>query len=186
MKHAILGLLEIAPMSGYDLKKNFDATIAHFWTADQSQIYRTLSGLVDGGLASVSVIEQRGKPNRNVHSITDAGRAVLDDWLRSPLEQEVSREPFLARLFFAGRMGVPQVAALLAERRAAAASQLAALSALQELETETSGIERSGRLHLAERLRLATLSNGIAHTQTELDWLDELTSTLAAAPAATP
>ena len=174
MKHAILGLLDIAPMSGYDLKKNFDASIAHFWTADQSQIYRTLSALVDSGLASVSVVEQSGKPNRNVHSITEAGRAELDDWLRSPLEQETTREPFLARLFFAGRIGASQVTALIVERRAAAAVQLAALSALREREVAASD--------LAERLRLATLSNGIAHTQTELDWLDDLTTALEATP----
>nr|WP_166880354.1 PadR family transcriptional regulator [Salinibacterium sp. ZJ450] len=178
MKHAILGLLDLAPMTGYDLKKNFDATVAHFWSADQSQIYRTLSGLVDGGLASVSVVEQSSKPNRNVHSITEQGRAALDDWLRSPLEQQPTREPFLARLFFAGRMGADRVSALLDERRAAAAAQLAALRALQQQESATSD--------LAARLRLATLDNGIAHTQSELDWLDELTATLAAAPITTP
>lgn len=170
LKHAILGLLDIAPMTGYDLKKNFDASIAHFWSADQSQIYRTLTGLVESGLASVSVVEQSGKPNRNVHTITDEGRAELDRWLRSPLEHAPSREPFLARLFFAGRSGAEQVLALVEERRSAATAQLAVLNSMQGQEHAASD--------LAERLRLATLSNGIAHTQTEIDWLDALAGTL--------
>jgi PadR family transcriptional regulator AphA len=171
MKHAILGLLELAPMSGYDIKKNFDATIAHFWAADQSQIYRTLSSLVDEGLAQVSVQEQSGKPNRNVHTITEAGRVELDRWLQSPLDREVSREPFLARLFFAGRVGKEAVSALLAERRRLAIAQLKALEAMRPPAD-------SAASDLAIRLRFATLDNGIAHTRTELDWLNELENTL--------
>lgn len=170
MKHAILGLLDIAPMSGYDVKKNFDATITHFWAGDQSQIYRTLTSIVKEGLAEVSTVEQNGKPNRNVHTITDAGRAELDHWLRSPLEREASREPFLARLFFAGRLGKDAVSALLAERRQLAVTQLAALEAMSRNDSATAD--------LPTRLRLATLDNGIAHTRTELEWLDELEKTL--------
>ena len=45
LKHAILGLLSIQPMSGYDLNRAFSNTVAHFWYADQSQIYRTLDKL---------------------------------------------------------------------------------------------------------------------------------------------
>jgi DNA-binding PadR family transcriptional regulator len=170
MKHAILGLLDLAPMSGYDIKKSFDASIAHFWAGDQSQIYRTLASLVDEGLATVSVEEQDTRPNRNVHTITEAGRDQLDHWLRSPLDREVSREPFLARLFFAGRAGSAAVMAMLRERRAVAVAQLAVLEEIRAAEGVASG--------LSARLRLATLDNGIAHTRTELEWLDELEKAL--------
>ena len=170
MKHAILGLLDLAPMTGYDVKKNFDATIAHFWAGDQSQIYRTLASLVDKGLAEVSTLEQVGKPNRNVHSITEAGRDELDRWLRSPLAADVTREPFLARLFFAGRIGEEAVGALLNERRQLAQAQLTALEAMRRDDLAASD--------LRVRMQLATLDNGIAHTRTELEWLDELEKTL--------
>ena len=41
--HAILGFLNREPMTGYDLKTRcFDDDAAHFWTADQAQVYRTL------------------------------------------------------------------------------------------------------------------------------------------------
>ena len=42
LEHAILGFLTYRPMSGYDLKKFFDESVRHFWSAPQSQIYRTL------------------------------------------------------------------------------------------------------------------------------------------------
>lgn len=170
MKHAILGLLDLAPMSGYDLKKNFDATIAHFWAGDQAQIYRTLNALVEAGLAEVSVVEQTGKPNRNVHSITAAGRKALDDWLRSPLDHDSPREPFLARLFFAGRADESTVRALIADRRERAQAQLALLLTMREQQPAASD--------LSHKLRLATLENGIAHTETEISWLTNLESSL--------
>jgi PadR family transcriptional regulator AphA len=170
MKHAILGLLDLAPMTGYDLKKNFDATIAHFWAGDQAQIYRTLNALVGAGLAEVSVVEQSGKPNRNVHAITEAGRAELDDWLQSPLPAESPREPFLARLFFAGRLDGSSVRRLVEQRRERAQAQLTILSSMRDREPAASD--------LAHRLRLATLDNGIVHTRAEISWLNDLESSL--------
>ena len=41
LKHALLGLLNYRPMTGYDLKQRFDHSISHFWSANLSQIYPT-------------------------------------------------------------------------------------------------------------------------------------------------
>ncbi|WP_232212435.1 hypothetical protein [Actinomyces sp. oral taxon 849] len=46
------------------------------------------------------MVRQDGKPERKVHSLTDAGRAELTDWLSSPVEEDLPKEPFLAQLFF--------------------------------------------------------------------------------------
>ncbi len=78
LKQAILGFLSVAPMTGYTLRKNMDASVAHFWPADQTQIYRTLSTLVDDGLVDVRVIHQDGKPDQREHHILPAGLAELD------------------------------------------------------------------------------------------------------------
>ncbi len=58
LKHAILGFLSFKPLSGYDLKKAFDKSVHHFWPANQSQIYRTLSQMTDEGLIEKEVIER--------------------------------------------------------------------------------------------------------------------------------
>ena len=165
----ILGLLDLRPMTGYDLKKTFDGTVAHFWSADQSQIYRTLARLEQDGLVDVRVIPQPGRPDRREHRLTDDGRARLGEWLRSPLPDEKAREPFLGRLFLVGREDDPElVRALLAERREAARRQLAVLEAIP---TADGG-------DLAARLRTATLHKGIADHRAELAWLDELEAAL--------
>lgn len=165
MRLAVLGLLDIAPMTGYDLKKAFDATIGHFWAGDQSQVYRTLSGLVGEGLATVELVPQVGKPNRKLHRLTDSGRAELRQWLSAPLPPlEPVRDAFLARVFFAGRLDAEEIRALLGQRRDTVATKLAEL---ESIEADEPG-------DLAAQLRLATLRHGIAHLKTELAWLDEV------------
>lgn len=167
LRHAVLGLLSIRPMSGYDLKKVIDESVGHFWTADQSQIYRTLTGLVDEGLASRETMVQADRPNQHVHDATDSGLAELDRWLVSPLEQQPSRDPFLARLFFAGRMPDIEIQKLLETRRQEVTLQLAALETIAVPSVPPEHV--TGTEYL---LRMATLTNGIAHAKAEITWLE--------------
>lgn len=166
LKHAVLGLLDLSPLSGYDLKKAFDGTVAHFWSGDQAQIYRTLTALVDAELAAVEVVAGDGRPSRKVHHITEAGRAELDRWLQADPEPAVARNGFLAKVFFSPRLDDDGVRRVLASRRTAVEGSLGMLTAIAEQEGEPTSRE--------ERLRLATLRNGIAHSRAELGWLDEI------------
>ena len=43
LKHAILGLLNYAEMTGYDIDRYFKSSIAFFWHAQTSQIYKELN-----------------------------------------------------------------------------------------------------------------------------------------------
>lgn len=169
LRFALLGMLSIRPMSGYALKKVIDESVGHFWAADQSQIYRTLSGLVDEGMASRSTVAQEDRPNLHLHRITPAGAEALDAWLDSPLDSEVKREPFLARVFFADRLPVPRIVALLDARRREISQGLASLESIEVPD---------GRDSLGEILRFATLDNGIAHARAELEWIDTVLNRL--------
>ena len=64
LEHAILGFLSYQPFTGYELKRLFDQSIRHFWPADQSQIYKTLSKLAEKKYASIEVIHQEDRPSR--------------------------------------------------------------------------------------------------------------------------
>ncbi|WP_448072660.1 PadR family transcriptional regulator [Georgenia yuyongxinii] len=158
----ILGLLALAPMTGYDVKKHVDSTVRHFWAADKAQVYRALATLVKDGYATVEVIPQEGRPARQEHRITDAGRAALREWLASPLPAHADRDPFLARLFFAGDLDRADVVTLLGQRRAQTEQLLAALTAMRSAPSADR----------ATYLRTATLDNGLAHARAELEWLD--------------
>ena len=43
LKHAILGLLNYAEMTGYNIDRYFKSSIAFFWHAQTSQIYKAVS-----------------------------------------------------------------------------------------------------------------------------------------------
>lgn len=167
LRHAILGFLSIGPMSGYDLKKVFDESVGHFWTADQAQIYRTLSRLIEEGLVEANRIEQEGRPDRKEHRLTDAGRVELDKWVIAPGESQPTREPFLIKVFFAGRLGPEQARQLLLDRIGEAEQQLAVL---KEIASGVNQALAGQAIDLDQQLRIATLDNGIRHTQAEIDW----------------
>ena len=164
-------MLAIAPMTGSDLKRHFDSTVAHLWSADKAQIYRTLAALVQQGFASVTIVPGTNAPDRQEHHLTEAGREALVAWLRSDLDRQPEREAFLARVFLADAIDDADVAALVDRRRAAALEQLAVYEGIRD---STPAAETRG-----QRLRLATLDHGIRHVRTEMAWLDSLEEQLA-------
>ncbi|MBN1426856.1 MAG: PadR family transcriptional regulator [Anaerolineae bacterium] len=104
LDYAILGFLNYHPYSGYDLKKIFDTTVQHFWSADQSQIYRTLARMTEQGLVDVEKIAQDDRPDRKVYHVTEAGRAALLDWLSEPPPMQANRSAPLIQVFFCGQL----------------------------------------------------------------------------------
>ena len=103
LHYIILGLLGAHPMSGYDIKRAFDRSLATYWNAGNSQIYTTLKTLAARKLVSSEIIQQEGRPNRRVYSLTPAGRAALDAWLAEPAPSRFTKDEFLTRLFFCGQ-----------------------------------------------------------------------------------
>jgi DNA-binding PadR family transcriptional regulator len=87
-------------MTGYELKKFFDTTVAHFWNAELSQIYPALKAMESEGLVEMKVEVQEDRPNRKVYSITEAGRREIIRWLAEPAEADQVREPMLIKVFF--------------------------------------------------------------------------------------
>jgi PadR family transcriptional regulator AphA len=116
LPHAILGFLKYGPRTGYDLKRMFEASVHHFWSAQQSQIYQTLTTLEKRGWASVDLVRQDDRPNRKEYNITEAGRAELRRWLGQPRPEPPTRSPFLVQLFFSGELTDDEVLAVLEEK----------------------------------------------------------------------
>ena len=69
LKHGILGLLNYGDMTGYEIRTVFKDSLNHFWQAQTSQIYRELQALEKNGWITSSHVEQKGKPDKNIHSI---------------------------------------------------------------------------------------------------------------------
>jgi DNA-binding PadR family transcriptional regulator len=99
-RYAILGMLSIEPMSGYDIKKEVEKSISNFWTESYGQIYPVLRNLIAEKLVTKSVESEAGKPDRHVYSLTAKGRKELRRWLRKGFAPKIQRDEFLLKLFF--------------------------------------------------------------------------------------
>jgi len=109
LEYAILGFLQYKPLSGYDLKAEFDFSLQSSWPADQSQIYRTLARLVEKKWIDTEVVKQSGRPDRKVYHITPKGREELLQWLGVPAVERDVRLAQLIQIFFAGHLSDEEV-----------------------------------------------------------------------------
>jgi PadR family transcriptional regulator AphA len=179
LKYAILGILNAVPMTGYDLKHQaFDATVQHFWPADQSQIYRTLSRLEADGWVSMTVDEQDDRPDRKVYAITEEGRRALMGWLTADHDLPTLRDPLLVQLFFGQEVPRADLLAVVDKQLAARRERLAGYEAVPIPPPES----RPGDRWLA--LQHLTLDFGLALEHTYIDWLERCRAVIAALPDA--
>lgn len=166
-KYAILGLLSLGPKSGYDIKKRIAETISNFWHESNGQIYPILKQLVAERLATKSVEEQIGKPDRYVYTLTDKGREQLQYWLTKPVEMQVDRIELLLKLFFGHQVDVTDNILHVEQFRAM----------LQELLQKYSAIEEEVKIQHANHPKspywLITVSYKLHVTQALIHWCDE-------------
>lgn len=100
LQHAVLGVLEARPMSGYELTRFFESTARWVWTAPQSQIYPLLRRLEADGLI-VGEEQLRGeKLKRTSYSLTALGHANLVDWLGETHDEPNVRDPVLLKVLY--------------------------------------------------------------------------------------
>jgi DNA-binding PadR family transcriptional regulator len=97
LQSALLGVLDARTMSGYELVQFFNAGSGWLWSAPQSQIYPLLRKLEAGGLI-VGEQRQRGKLERTVYSITEAGRAELHGWIATAQPAPPPRDAFALQM----------------------------------------------------------------------------------------
>ena len=120
---AILGLLELGELSGYDLSRNVETGIGMFWSPAQSGIYAVLPRLVEKGYATARTVTQERRPDKQVYRITDRGHEALRRWIESgPPEPDPAYNPFLLRVYF-GAGAPPGVVTRPREARQRAARQ---------------------------------------------------------------
>ncbi len=173
LPHAILGILQEQPMTGYDLKTiYFDDTIAHFWPADQAQIYRTLDKMAEQGLVESQLEVQEDRPNRKVYFVTEAGRAELARWLTTEQTMPSHREAFLIQLFLAGQLSDAQIIELLEGQKR---QHEALLAHYQQIVFPEAKDPAEQREHMLQHM---TLDLGLRNERAYIDWLETCIATV--------
>ena len=117
IKTLCLGILTSGEATGYDLKKRFEGTFSHFYTAGYGSIYPALADLAESEMVTCTEVTEQGKPAKKVYRITDKGADSFKKSLGgndSPCHKLKSE--FLAMMYFAQLMDPQQISGLLQHR----------------------------------------------------------------------
>src|SRR6266853_4010321 len=102
--YVVLGILNLGPHPGYDLKQLADVSTRHFWATSYGQIYPELKRLSESGLIK-SEDASRGTRQRTLYHLTAKGKQTLHTWVSNPAIQSLEiRDEMLLKLFFADAM----------------------------------------------------------------------------------
>jgi PadR family transcriptional regulator, regulatory protein AphA len=148
ISYIVLGLLDQAPGTPYDLKARVASGLGNFWSVQHAQLYSETERLASEGLLSESR-EQEGR-RRKTYAITESGKLVLEDWLAIPAQGIPElREPSMLKIYFGTDPATVAPEQLKAHRK-----KLAEFEEMQE---------RFKKLDSFPRGILLTLEAGIGH-----------------------
>lgn len=121
--YALLGLLTVRSWTGYELTNQIRRSLHVVWPSSEGHLYREQKRLLDLGWAELSR-EPVGNRFRNRYTITDAGRAAFQSWLRTePGEPRIEIEG-LVRMFYADQGDLEDLLRSIDATRRAARSML--------------------------------------------------------------
>lgn len=93
LRYALLAILRVGPLSGYDLQKQFSQSVGHVWHAPDSQIYPELRKMEAAGLVEGEDQLRGERGTRRVYHVTPDGEGAFLDWMASPLDYQRVRDP---------------------------------------------------------------------------------------------
>ena len=161
--YALLGLIDLKPSSGYDLRKVFAETAMGNYSSSPGAIYPALERLQSQKLIRGVVEDSAGLRRRRVYHSTPAGTAQLCKWLSKPIEQsDVMRgaqELLLRFSFLEHVLGAESAVNFLQEFRAALKAYLSGLESYAR--TNGKQMPLSGQL---------ALESGICGYRATYDW----------------
>lgn len=161
--HTLLGLLEVEPRHGYDLKRAYDAHFGQARPLKPGQVYSTLGRLQRDGFVVVAGTGRDGGPDRTTYAVTREGVTDLDRWFAQP----EGAAPYLQSVVFA-----KVVLALQSGRDARAvldAQRTEHLAAMRDLTAQKQG---------APLDRVLGLDFALFHLEADLRWLEHTTARL--------
>lgn len=113
LNHSILGLLNIQPMAGYDLKKIMQDSPFMHWSGNNNQIYKALTELSREKLVSMEVLHREDGPSKKLYALTADGQAELRRWAKERPESLQTKRNFFLQLAFSEGISDAELAHLL-------------------------------------------------------------------------
>jgi DNA-binding PadR family transcriptional regulator len=157
MRYPFLAILALGPAHGYELKQSLERSFgALLPPLNAGQVYTTLARLERDGLVSADEVEDDSRGKR-IYTITDAGRAALEEWVDQPTAGARLKDEFFTKLVLAGLTELSDPQVLIDHQRREY------LQSLRDLEQAAVNGSAVGRL---------LIEGAVLHLQADLAWLE--------------
>jgi DNA-binding PadR family transcriptional regulator len=173
-RFAILGLLRLEPMSGYDVRRACEEALSPFWHESYGQIYPAIAALERERLIRPAPSPSPERSRRKVYAITPAGRRALAAWLKHAPRERPFRSELLLHLFFGDAASAPDLLAHVTRTRAEETARLASYRRLEQR------MRREAKDSPSLPFWRATLRYGQLRSAAVVGWCDETLRALAA------
>ena len=169
LEYAVLGLLQDAPMHGYELRKRLNGVLGSFRAISYGSLYPCLKDLlrrgftVEDGPADAGAPALAGRRSKVVYRLTADGKEHFQQWLEQSGPEAWDDERFGVHMAFFGRTDAEVRMRILQGRRSRLEERLAIL--------------RESMARTRERLDTYTLQlqqHGLESVEREVDWLQHL------------
>ena len=168
LKYTILGLVNRAPASGYDIAKTFNDSVSNFWNAKHSQIYPELKHLVEEGLVEYRIEIQGEKLEKKMYTITEKGRTEFLKWLyRDDGLPPQQKDAFRLRIYFNENLSREKMYELLNTQ---CARRWEHLLELEQMYTAFPPAEQMSQDQFSDHL---LIHGGILRERAYIQWLNE-------------
>ena len=175
LRDAVLAALLEGESSGYDLAKEFDASVANFWPATPQQLYRELDRLAEQGLIRARIVQQERRPNKRMFSLTEAGRDAIRQFTAKAPKPSVIRDELLVKVQASDAGDLEAVRGLIRERLEWAVAKVQRYERLRARMLDG----RSEDEYLVESERVGpylTLMRGISFEEENIRWAERALS----------
>lgn len=109
--YAILGILNISPGTGYDIKKYSDKVLSGFWNENFGHIYPTLKMMLEDGM--IEIVFKEKNERKVLYEITEKGKQELETWLIEETMLQPVRSEFMLKLLFSSGQPLENVIRML-------------------------------------------------------------------------
>ena len=173
LEHAIMVSLSERPGTGYEIGRQFDRSIGHFWSATHQQVYRTLNKLHLDGLVSYEPVAQDGRPDKKVYSLSEAGHAALREWIATPTPLQQLRDDLGVKIRGADIDDLPALISELEHHRELHVARLSLYQGFSRDDYPDPDSLTGRRLH-----QYLVLRGGVRIEEGFIDWCDEVLTAL--------
>jgi DNA-binding PadR family transcriptional regulator len=168
---AVMGMLALGARTGYDIRRECEEKLSHFWSESYGQIYPVLRDLHARGYVHKEVVTEAGR-RKNVYALTDDGRRVLRDWLATPAQPLKVRDELLLKVFMGRIVDTGALDAVLEDFAERVEQRLAVLEGIGE------AIRAESAEHPDAPYWLLTLDFGLRSLAAQAEWALASRSTL--------